>query len=226
MVNLDKILKKYKHLLPEIKNLYVDLNTTIEVYNDKMRSVVYENSDEFTNFNWYQDALIGKENNELLDYILNDVKYKSLIARYMAHRNNIYQISTQYRIKAIDLYLKINEAIDGKIDFPEIVNYNNPTSHKYAGLYALKETVNLDNRWPTDLNIAAQNNDLFSVYPEYNLKVKLFPYNDNTFYYNEIVFDASYCGFLIFDKPSKGALYVSDGRSVNSFAIYERIESN
>ena len=90
--NLDKIPEKYKHLLPEIKNLYVTLNTTIDVYNKKMRSVVYKNSDELTNFNWYQDYLLGKENSEIGDYHINNIEYKKLVTRYMVHRKNIFQI--------------------------------------------------------------------------------------------------------------------------------------
>jgi len=222
--NLDNIPKKYKHLLPEIKNLYVTLNTTIDVYNDKIRSVVYKNMDDFTNFNWHQDYLLGKENNEQMDYYLNDAKYKNLVAKYMRYRTGIFQISTEYRTKAIDLYLKINEAINSTVKAPEIVNYKNKSSDNYTGIYKLKETVNLDGRWEANYKIIERNDQLVLISPKYNHELKLLSYNKNTFYYNEIIYNQLILGLLIFDKPKKDHLYISI--DVNSFAIYERIESN
>lgn len=222
--NLDKIPEKYKHVLPEIKNLYVTLNTTIDVYNKKMRSVVYENSDEQTNFNWYQDYLLGKENNEVEGYYLNNIEYKKLVARYMVHRKNIFQISTEYRIKAIDLYLKINEAIKSTDKVPEIVNYNNMSPNEYAGVYTLKETGSFNGRWPVQLKFIENNDQLVYIIPEINLELTLLCYNENTFFYNHKQLDEFGLGFLIFDKPEKGHFYISN--NINNFAIYEKIESN
>lgn len=224
-LNLDKIPEKYKHLLPEIKNLYITLNTTIDVYNTKMRSVVYENNDEVTkNTIWYQDNLIGKPNIEQMDYYLNDVNYKNLIARYMTYRNGIFQKSTEYRIKAIELYLKINEAIDSTDELPEIVNYKNRSSDDYTGVYELKETVNVDPRWIPEYNITEKNDQLVAIFPQYDIELKLLYYNKNTFFFNQEILGSPQDGFLVFDQPKKGHFYISNG--VNSFAIYERVESN
>jgi hypothetical protein len=224
-LNLDKIPEKYKHLLPEIKNLYITLNTTIDVYNTKMRSVAYENGDELTkNTIWYQDNLIGKLNIDQMDYYLNDVNYKNLIARYMTYRNGIFQKSTEYRIKAIELYLKINEAIDSTDELPEIVNYKNRSSDDYTGVYELKETVNVDPRWVPEYNIREKNDQLVAIFPLYDIELKLLYYNKNTFFFNQEILGSPQAGFLVFDQPKEGHFYISNG--VNSFAIYERVESN
>jgi hypothetical protein len=218
--NLDKIPEKYKHLLPEIKSLYIMLKTNIHVANTKIRSVTYENVDELTKFNWYLDLLIRKENNEMEDYFLNDIGYKNLVAKYMEYSNPVFKISTEYRIKAIDLYLKINEAIKSKIEVPEIVTYNNKSSDNYTGVYKLKETLNVDWVWPPNLNVIEKENQLAVIYPTHdNFEFKIRSYNENTYFFYEL--DG---GFLIFDKLKKGQLYFSGG--VNVFAIYERIESN
>lgn len=224
-LNLDKIPEKYKHLLPEIKNLYITLNTTIDVYNTKMRSVVYENSDESAkNSIWYLDNLIGKYSIEQMDYALNDVKHKKLIARYMTHRNNIFRISIEYRIKAIELYLKINEAIGSDDELPEIVNYKNRSSNNYTGVYELKETVTIFPPMIANYRITEKNDQLVAIFPQYDIEVKLLYYNKNTFFFNQDILGSPQDGFLVFDQPKEGQFYMSNG--VNSFAIYERTELN
>lgn len=217
--NLDNIPEKYKHLIPEIKNLYVSLKSTIDVYNNIIRSTVYKNIDDLGNFNWIQDAYIGKENNEEINYYLNDVKYKNLVANYMGYRGNIFQISNEYRVKAIDLYLKINDVINIEETVPEIVNYKNKSSNNYVGTYKLKETVNLDDRWNTNLNVVKRNEKLVIIHPEDDFELNLLSYTKNTFFTEEF-----YDEIITFDRPKKGQLYVSYG--VNSFAIYERIKLN
>ena len=217
--NLDNISEKYKHLLPEIKNLYVTLIGTIDVYNDKIRNIVYKNIDDKSNLNWVQDAYTGKENNEQIDYFINDVKYKNLVANYMGYRINIFDISNEYRVKAIDLYLKINELINNEDTVPEIVNYKNKSSNNYVSTYKLKETINSDGRWDSILNVLERNNKLVIIFSQNNFELNLLSYNENTFFPDEF-----YGGLIIFDKPKKEHLYISDG--INSFAIYERIESN
>ena len=168
--------------------------------------------------------LLGKENNEVEGYYLNNIEYKKLVARYMVHRKNIFQISTEYRIKAIDLYLKINEAIKSTDKVPEIVNYNNMSPNEYAGVYTLKETGSFNGRWPVQLKFIENNDQLVYIIPEINLELMLLCYNENTFFYNHKQLDEFGLGFLIFDKPEKGHFYISN--NINNFAIYEKIESN
>ena len=216
MDNVDNIPEKYAHLLPEIKDLYVKTKITIDVYNDKIRNVVYKNLDEEFNFNWKQDDIIGKENNDKINYYLNDVKYKNLVANYMLYRGNVFQISNQYRVKAIDLYLKINDIINNEDTVPEIVNYKNRSSINYTGTYKLKETVNLDGRWDENLNVVNQNDQLAIIFSKDDFELKLLSYNKDTFFPDEF-----YGGIITFDRPQKGHLHIS--RGINSFAIYEKV---
>ncbi|WP_334056718.1 DUF6090 family protein [Polaribacter sp. P097] len=215
--NLDKIPEKYKHLLPEVKNLYISLKTTIDVYNVKIRSTVYTNVDDLAGFNWYQDYLKNELNNEAIDYFLNDVKYKNLVGAYMGYRSNIFQISNEYRVKAIDLYLEIHKAINSTTKIPEIVNYKSKSSNNYIGSYRLKETVNPDGIWDANLKIVARNEELVIVFPENNFELKLLAYANKTFFPDELFYS-----IITFDSPEKGNLYISQG--VNTYAIYERIK--
>lgn len=215
--NIDDVPEKYKHLLPEIKNLYVTTKTTIDVYNDKMRSTVYKNIDDESNHNWFQDHLKGKENNERIEYYINDRRYKNLVARYMLYRNNIFRISNEYRIKAIDLYLKINEVTNSENTVPEIVNYKNKSSNDYVGTYKLRETVNPEGRWDAILNIIERNEQLVIISSEDESELILLSYNKNIFFLDK------FYGIIVFDKPKKEQLYISNG--ANYFAIYERIDS-
>ncbi len=222
-VNLDKVPEKYKYLLPEIKNLYVNLNTTIDVANKNIRSLVYQNVDDLTDFNWYLDFLKRKPNNEMDDYFLNDVKYKRLVAKYMEYSNPVFKISIDYRIKAIDLYLKINEAINSTVKVPEIVNYKNRSSNDYTGVYTLKETVNRGWLWQPKINIIEKDDQLVVIYPDLvDYQFEIQSYNMNSFFFMDV--EQEIGGILIFDKPKKGQLYFSGG--TNTFAIYEKVESN
>jgi hypothetical protein len=153
------------------------------------------------------------------DYFVNDVRYKNLVAKYMEYSNPVFRISAAYRIKAIDLYLKINEATNSKIEVPEIVTYNNKSSDNYTGIYKLQETLNVNWVWPPQLNVIEKDNQLTVKYPTVNnLEFYIRSYNENIYFFHELV-----GGVLIFDKPKKRQLYFSGG--VNSFAIYERVES-
>jgi len=218
-VNLDNVPEKYKHLLPEVKNLYVKLKTTIDVYNEKIRSTVYTNINNLSNFNWYQDFLKNKENKEQIDFFLNDVAYKNLVATYMGYRINIFQISNEYRVKAIDLYLKIHKVINSTIEVPKIVNYKNKSSNNYIGTYTLKETINPSSMWNSNIDVVKKNDQLVIINPIDDFDLKLLSYTKNTFFLDEF-----YDGIILFDSPKSGHLYIS--YAVNSYAIYIKTASN
>ncbi|TXE18798.1 hypothetical protein ES692_04930 [Psychroserpens burtonensis] len=197
--NIDNVPEKYADLLPEIKDLYVTLKTNIDVANDKIRSTVYKNIDDESNFDWYQDELKGIKNDAQIDYYLNDKNYKNLVGNYMSYRINIFALSNQYRVKTIDLYLKIQEVIGSTDDIPDSVSYtykDTTFSKNYVGTYKLKETINTD-IWDETVNITLKDGQLEFEPSESNFQINLLYYDKNTFFID------SYNAFFVFDRPKK-----------------------
>jgi hypothetical protein len=216
--NIDNLSEKYKPLLPDIKNLYVRLKIDIDVYNDRIRDNVYKNVDEDSHSDWSQDRLKGLVSEAQIDYYLNDKNYKDLVANYMNDRINIFIKSNEYRVAAIDLYLKIHDAIGSKDTIPEIVNYNykktTPISD-YTGTYTLKETVNTF--WPKTFTIKATEEGKLQMQVNETSTMSLLYYNETTF------FSDDYRDYVVFNRPEKGQIYISPG--ANFYAVYEKSNS-
>lgn len=214
--HIDNVPKKYTDLLPDIKNLYVRLKIDLDVANDKIRNTVYKNVDNMYNFKWSQESLKGTMSEVEIDYLLHNKAYKDLVANYMNYRLNIFALTNEYRVAAIDLYLKIHEAIGSEDNIPDIINYNNAASlNDYTGTYTLKETVNPD-FWPETITIEETDGELKMFFDE-AYKINFFYYNQNTF------FSEDYYGFAIFDTSKKEEVYLS--RETNFYVIYEKSDS-
>ena len=216
---IDNVPEKYAALLPEIKDLYVTLKTDINVANNKIRNTVYKNVDAQSDLSWFEESLKGGMSDEQINFYLNDPTYKKLVGNYMNYRINIFKLSNQYRVKAIDLYLKIQEVIGSSDDIPDSVSYtNNDTTflNNCVGTYKLKETVNTE-MWEETVHITLKDGQLEFEPSESNFKMNLLYYDKNTF------FTDGYYPFFVFDRPNKGQFYIS--RSTNISAIYEKMNS-
>jgi len=216
---IDNVPEKYAVLLPEIKDLYVTLKTDINVANNKIRNTVYKNVDAQSDLSWFEESLKGGMSDEQINFYLNDPTYKKLVGNYMNYRINIFKLSNQYRVKAIDLYLKIQEVIGSSDDIPDSVSYTyNDTTflNNHVGTYKLKETVNTG-VWDKTVNIILHDGQLVIDFSEDHIKLNLLHYNKNTF------FSDVYYPFFVFDRPNKGQFYIS--RSTNISAIYEKMNS-
>ncbi|MBU2927114.1 hypothetical protein [Winogradskyella psychrotolerans] len=115
MRQIDVMPKNYTPILKDLKNLYVSLNSTINVYNERVRSTVYSNVD----FKYSQDWEIYKRkhkqiSNEEANYFANDNRYKKYIIKYMNDSENLFGESMRYRIKAIETYRKIDSLLNIK----------------------------------------------------------------------------------------------------------------
>ena len=116
------------------------------------------------------------------------------------------------------MYLKINQAINNEDTVPEIVNYKNISSNDYTGAYKLKETVNPNSNWSSNLNVVEKNDQLVILFSKTNSELNLLSYNESTFFS-----DKFYNGIIAFDRLKAGQLYISF--DTNQFAIYEKIDS-
>ena len=214
--NIDNVPEKYEDLLPAIKNIYVTLKTNIDVANSTIRNTVYKNVDASYYFNWSQERIKGVVTDAEIEYYLHSKDYKDLVANYMNYRINIFALSNQYRVEAINLYLKINEALDNNDPIPDSITYkytDTTSINNYAGTYTLKETLN--DFWPDKMII--EDND-------HQLRIRGGEERIDFFYYNETTFfSENYRDCVVFDRPKENQFYITG--SGNSYAVYEKITS-
>ncbi|MFT4801896.1 MAG: hypothetical protein ACI93N_001671 [Flavobacteriaceae bacterium] len=143
MRQIDVIPKKYEPILKDLKRLYIALNETINVYNERIRSTVYSNLD----FEYTQDWDIYRKkhtqiSNEEANYFINDNRYKNYILKYMNDSKNLFNISMRYRAKAIETYEKIDSLLDIKnteLPFHLLGKVNAKEIKEYLGTYQFKK---------------------------------------------------------------------------------------
>lgn len=159
---IDVMPKKYEPILKDLKRLYVILNESINVYNERIRSTVYSNLDFEFSQDWELYRKKHKQiSNEEANYFINDNRYKNYVIKYMNDSENLIDITMSYRVKAIETYEKIDSLLNikntelplhllGKVNAKEI--------KEYLGTYQFKtEKGGL-------LKIYVKNNILYSDY--------------------------------------------------------------
>ena len=215
--NIDNVPEKYSSIIKDLKKLYEAHKTTVDVYNERIRSTVYKNIDGFSNFNWYQDRAKLIMSEEEINYRLTDNHYKNLVITYLADRVNLFSQCKEYKIDAISLHNKISELLEGKDSIPENVTYNSIKDslglNGVVGNYELKETVN--NSWDKTIEIKEVNGQLFLSNEDFD-DVEILWYDNSIFVDKR----KSSQLLVIFNRSKKGELYLSWSGNVS--AIYEK----
>jgi len=215
--DIDNVPEKYSSIIKDLKKLYETDKTTIDVYNERIRTTVYKNIDESSNFNWYQEQAKGLVSEEEINYRLTSNHYKNMVIKYMNDRVNLFSRCKEYKIDAISLYNKIAELLKSKDSIPENVTYNSIKDslslNGIIGYYELKETVN--NSWAKTIEIKEVNGQLF-------LSNEDFDDIEILWYDNSIFVDKRKSSplLVIFNRTKKGELYLSWGG--NTSVIYKK----
>ena len=216
MRNIDNVPEEYYDLLEDLKHLYVEVKSNVDVYNTRIRQTVYDNIDFSHNQPWIQNSLKGIVTDEEIDFLLNNPKYISKVTLYMNDRRNVFSQSKHYRIDAINLYLKIAEQLKQTDSIPEIVTYISKDTtllNEIVGHYELKERIG--NYFPTNLEVSYQNGKLKRV-DENGDSTDLYWHKDTIFFMGEL------SGILVFNKYKKGELYIS--AAIHGNATYVKKE--
>ena len=216
MRNIDNVPEDYYDLLEDLKHLFVEVKSNVDVYNTRIRKTVYDNIDFWHNQPWIVNSLKGIVTDKEIDFLLNDPKYKSIVTLYMNDRRNVFTSSKHYRIDAINLYTKIAEQLKQMDAIPEIVNYTSKDAtllNEIAGHYELKDRIG--NYFPTNLEVLYQNGKLKRV-DENSDSTDLYWHKDNIFFMGEL------SGILVFNKYKKGELYIS--AAIHGNATYVKKE--
>ncbi|WCO00429.1 hypothetical protein [Psychroserpens ponticola] len=217
--NIDNVPEKYSAIINDLKNLYELEKIELDVYNERIRTTVYKNIDEFTNFNWNLEQEKGIVSEEQINYRLNDDHYKNMVIKYMNDRINVFWKCKSYKSDAINLYNKISELLESKDSIPKNVSYNSIKGslglNNSVGTYELKETVN--NSWDKIIEIKEVNGQLF-LSNEDSDDIEILWYDKSVF----VDKNKRSSILVIFNRSKKGELYISG--STNMSATYQKVE--
>jgi hypothetical protein len=111
--HLDKLPGKYKPILEDLNELYVNMNENITVSNERIRNTVYAHLDFLHDQNWDIHRLKYNEiSQEEINYYLNDDAYKKQVRKFMNDRWNVFKNSHRFRVKAVGTYIKIDSLLE------------------------------------------------------------------------------------------------------------------
>ena len=142
--NIGDIPTRFNGLMVSLNALYKQVLPDVSAYNERMRTLVEDHhSDHARNYDWYYQ-LPYSNSSSAIEYRLFDPKYKNKVRRMewegvRTHRNRI----VEYRIAAIDCYLKIANTLNKPIDTLAFLIKKN-TSESYLGTYLGEDDVILE----------------------------------------------------------------------------------
>jgi hypothetical protein len=207
----EEIPQKYSPVLDQLNHLYIRINKAIDSFNQRYRSTVYKNVDywykEKPNWAVYDD-FNGETSDGQINFLLNNIQYKSQIARSMNDMKNVFMISCLFRKDAIDTYLAIADILENKDETPGNINYtlkNDKLTDQYVGKYKLVyglEKTSVGN----EIDITKNKNQLF-VTTAMDNKAPMYYYKNSIFF---LGYDNN---LLCFDSTGNGKLNVINGKT-------------
>jgi hypothetical protein len=115
MQNLENLPVRYSCILPDLNELYVEIQNNIDDGNTIIKNIVMSS----TNDSWSKepmamDYLMGKYPEAAAEYFVNHPFLKNKTGRYINSLRNITAASNDYRIASISLYEKIDSLLGNK----------------------------------------------------------------------------------------------------------------
>lgn len=183
MRNIDNASQKHQPILKDLKELYVKIKSNIDIQNAQLRETVYKNIDqEYKLSDWWLQKRNGIVPDDKINYYLNDIKYKSLVDRYILDRGNIVRFGQIYRFKAIESYNKIQNLIQSTDSISKILGLepkNEIFMNSIVGTYKIKDTSLVN--WHKDLKISKEGKDLHFIVKSENVDLKLEHHKESIF---------------------------------------------
>jgi hypothetical protein len=142
--NIGDIPTRFSSLIISLNELYKQVLPQVDALNEKMRILVdHHHADHASNYDWYYQ-LPYRNSSSAIEYRLHDPKYKNKVRRLewegvRTHRSRI----VEYRIAAIDCYLKVANILNKPIDSLTFVP-KKQLLESYLGSYIGEDDVILD----------------------------------------------------------------------------------
>lgn len=216
MRNIDNVPEKYQSILKDLKNLYVTINSDIDVYNLRQIETVYKNIDDLHNYSWALQVRRGIFTDEAINYYLHDPHYKNMVSKYMNDRSNSARVSQSFRFKALETYIKIQELIESTDSIPKTLGLEPKTEtflNDIVGTYKIKDSTLIG--WTKEIKISNEGKELYFIIDEPDLNFKLEHHKESIF----ILMGTSQ--HIRFNIPKKGDFFVSKGPD---YTIYSKEE--
>ena len=206
MRNIDNVPQKYQPILKDLKHLYVKIKTTTDVYNSRIIETVYKNVDDSFEYDWTVKFIKerGLISDEEINYYLNDPHYKKIVVKYMNARRNIFRISQEYRYKALETYIKIQELIESTDSIPLTLGLKPKTEtflNTIVGTYKIKDSTLAG--WNKEIKISNEGKELHFIVEEDDVDFKLEHHKESIFILRGTP------TYIIFNTPKEGDLFVT-----------------
>jgi hypothetical protein len=214
------------HILPDYFNPIIDSlkilfhkkdliylnNENLGLFLSQFKSFLSQNFDGYTDFQYKFE----KPSEELIDYFLNNPKYKNQVTEYAILSNrNLLKNTKEFRALSIESYFSISRILKTDLDkIRDSVSFLNDIDEfkSIVGTYTSK-TGNIFMPVGTQIIISIEDNKIWFEWKKEHFKVRLYPLGDSKFMINE---DWS---FFKFRKDNMGKVLGFEYRSDNS--IYE-----
>lgn len=112
--NIDNIPSEYTNVLSDLSQLYSRTIPGIKLYNNTTKEQLHATLQKWSNnYDWFQTSRETRfaANDSMIDFFLNDPKYKNDVRMYkMITINNLLELTKQYKFEAISSFFKINKA--------------------------------------------------------------------------------------------------------------------
>ena len=207
MRNIDNVPDKYKPFLKDLKTLYVDKKSDIDVFNQRIRETVYKNIDHvWTTYDWNRELNKGNVTDDAINYFLNASEYKNMVMLYMNDINNTFSQSQSYSSSAIEAYHKIKDLTKSANSIPKLLTLESEDTtllNNMVGNYKLKDSLDLN--WSKNLEniqITKEGNKLNFIFK--NGDVLALPYHKESIF----LIDGS-SWYVQFNTPKEGELFLS-----------------
>ena len=184
--NSNSIPKKYVGIYKELNNLYINTARNITTFNDRIRTTVYNNLDYLAkNKAWFTDWYQVGMTPEIEQFYKTDMNYRNQTGLYMIDLVNLTNDTNIYKVKAIDMYKKMDSLLGHKNPIPEQMTYQlKDTSQlkQLEGTYVWQEGLDYDKE--KTVVVKVKHGALYSGYQsqkesDYN---EFYWYKDMTFF--------------------------------------------
>lgn len=137
--NIDAIPIKYKDITKQLKILYFSNFKKVEDFNEVVRENVNNNLIEREKYEWYSIVVPLYKNEGMINYFLNDFRYKNKVRNYrMFGISNHLRLTLSYRNRAIQCYKKIATLLNESTDDESFIT-KKEIRDELVGEYALLE---------------------------------------------------------------------------------------
>jgi hypothetical protein len=210
--NLNYLPENYETFLANLNQQYVTRKSNIEVYNTRIRNTVYDHITYTLNQPWAHEWTLGIPNKEGAEYFLNDPHYKRSLLNYRNDRINIFKVSNQYRIEAVETYNSIVKLLNNKVSSPEIISLINKDpimEDKLIGTYSIIDSIGIGQG--KQIKISKKENHLY-LNRDHSYNMKLYWHKDFIYFQDGgLVLNFNKTDTLIINNVSSGkAIFIKN----------------